>query len=264
MAFTISTLDCPNKLKQKLKDSVGISTITDENQINGQTLFYINLEKIDYNVNLKENLANIIAEIIIDKLENKLIDKIIDRDYSKFNKEEQERIKKFTLEHLEMENQNSSKMVRKKEIVNQIFNYLDQHNNLNIEGFVRFRLKDYINRLKLAVEKSVDDYIIDKEYNEFVKLLQYFVDLQEPRINQVNVIKEKDCFKLLDAQKRDINSQYLENCIQDYMDEDVESEDLLISALINLSPSTIILHFDDEEVEETLRNIFGDRIIIKS
>lgn len=62
---------------------------------------------------------------------------------------------------------------------------------MNLEGFVRFRLKDIIDEIEMAIEMSVDDFIIQKEYNEFIDLLRYFVELQEPRIDLVNVIKKR-------------------------------------------------------------------------
>ncbi|MFP4016376.1 MAG: sporulation protein YtxC, partial [Halanaerobiales bacterium] len=46
------------------------------------------------------------------------------------------------------------------------------------------------------------------------------------------------------------------------MEDDVEYEDLLISALINISPAQIILHFEQQKVINTLKRIFDERIII--
>ena len=51
--------------------------------------------------------------------------------------------------------------------------------------------KDIIDEIEMAIEMSVDDFIIQKEYNEFIDLLRYFVELQEPRIDLVNVIKKE-------------------------------------------------------------------------
>ncbi len=33
--------------------------------------------------------------------------------------------------------------------------------------------------------------MVEKEYNEFIKLLKYFVDVQENKIDEVNIIIDK-------------------------------------------------------------------------
>ena len=50
--------------------------------------------------------------------------------------------------------------------------------------------------------------------------------------------------------------------LKEFIDERVDSEDLLISALINISPKIIILHFRDKEIENLLNRIFPGRIKI--
>ena len=59
-----------------------------------------------------------------------------------------------------------------------------------MEGFIRFRLKDYIEELKYIIDGSVDELLIDREYNEFIKLLRYFVEIQEPKVEEVHVLLE--------------------------------------------------------------------------
>lgn len=133
---------------------------------------------------------------------------------------------------------------------------------MNLEGFVRFRLKDIIDEIEMAIEMSVDDFIIQKEYNEFIDLLRYFVELQEPRIDLVNVIKKNGSFQILDQERKEISSEYLEGYLADMFKDEVEYEDLLVSALINLAPQKIRLHFQRDEVEETVRRIFGQKVEI--
>ncbi|MFW6238907.1 MAG: sporulation protein YtxC, partial [Halanaerobiales bacterium] len=218
--------------------------------------------------NLKESLADVVAEIVVEKLESEYISRIIREDYQDFNLDEREKIEKFTLQHLdqgEYNNQFVSRMVRKREIIKQLLDYFDKHQDLNIEGFVRFRLQNYLNQLRKAVDRAVDDYIIENEYNEFIDLLSYFVEIQEPKISLVNVLQLEDgSFQILDINREVINSNYLEGYISEIMEGEVEFEDLLVSALINIAPASIVLHFEDEDVEETVGNIFGDRITICS
>lgn len=265
MGITISTLDYPEEIKNKLKDQFQTGLIFNELESKDYTLFKIELDQYK-NFNIMESIANIIADIVIENLEKKFIDSIIKHKYREFSIDEQDIIQKMTVEHLNellTPDKNLGEILRREEIVRQVIYYFNQNQNLNIEGFVRFRLKDYIDELKLAVEMSVDDFIIEKEYNEFIDLLRYFVELQEPRIDLANVIKkENGSFQLLDKIDNVINNEYLEGYLAEMFEEEVEYEDLLVSALINIAPLKIILHFQDNNTEETVRKIFAEKVEI--
>ncbi len=256
MSFKISTLNYPDEIKSKLLDLNSINI--DENKKSNYTFFDIYMNGSGYN-NLKKSLADIIAEIVLDKLELNIIDDIIRHKYSEFSNQEKIKIEKFTMDHLKKRD----KLLQKINIISRLLQYFDKYKNLNIEGFVRFRLKDYVRQLKLAVDKAVDDLIVEKEYNEFIELLKYFIEIQEPQIPLVHVLRNEDkSFEILNSEKETIHTDYLEGYISELIDEEVKYEDLLISALINLSPGKIILHFDDCEVEEAIRNIFEDRVMV--
>ncbi|MFW5787855.1 MAG: sporulation protein YtxC, partial [Halanaerobiales bacterium] len=174
-------------------------------------------------------------------------------------------IKSLSLKHLNTEEDNSlARIIRKREIVSQILGYFNKNRELNIEGFVRFRLKSYIQDLRYAVQKAIDDFNVEKEYNEFIDLLRYFVELQEPQRGPVNVLKKGDSFELLDEKGREIDDPHMEKCLQELTAEQnqVEFEDLLISALVNISPAEVILHFRDSEVIEVLGCIFREKIVL--
>ena len=42
--------------------------------------------------------------------------------------------------------------------------YFDNSNSIILDGFVNFRLKDYIKDLEEIVDKAVDDFLTDREY----------------------------------------------------------------------------------------------------
>lgn len=267
MGITISTLDCTEEIKDKLSDKLGSMIIYDESESKDYTLFKIDFDKSKQYSTL-ENLAGVIADIVVEHLEKKFINSIIKHKYGYFSSDERNKIQEMTLDHLNksvITDSKLGKILRREEIIKQILNYLNNSQDLNIEGFVRFRLKDYINQLKLAVEKSVDDFIIEKEYNEFIDLLKYFVELQEPRIPLVNVVQREDSsFQILDEQGNIIDSEYLEGYLAEMFGEEIDYEDLLVSALINVAPLKIILHFREEEAVETVKKIFGDRVEVCS
>lgn len=60
-------------------------------------------------------------------------------------------------------------------------------------------------QLEDSVDIAIDEYLMDKEYNEFIKLLRHFVDLQEPKRDLVNVVFSNHKIILMDE-----NLNYIE------------------------------------------------------
>ena len=141
--------------------------------------------------------------------------------------------------------------------------FIKSHQVINLEGFLRFRLKDYIDHLHDVVEQALENFLAEKEYKEFIRLLRYFVDNQEPRVNDVHVvIYTSELFRLLDEEQKPLEPEYLQGILGDFSDGELNYEDLLLSALITLAPRHIYLHHPGNlEVTETLIQVFGDRVI---
>ena len=139
--------------------------------------------------------------------------------------------------------------VGEKERVNrvqkEVNSFLRENKALFLEGFFRFRLKDYVQELKENLEEAIDQLLADKEYQEFIKLLRYFVEIQEPKILEVHVLfYSKEKFRLLDEEEKPLEHEYLLKVLGDLRDEGLKYEDLLLSALITLSPQRIILKLE--------------------
>lgn len=221
---------------------------------------------------IKNHVARALAELIILREEKKLVSKIIDQQYYYFNFEEKQQIYENTLRML---NCNSGAVedfgftVRRNKILSKITDYLNTHHELILEGFINFRLKEYRDKLNKTVDKAVDDYMQEIEHKEFIKVLQYLVDSQVSRIEEVHVvIITATVYKILDTKGKAISSQCLETYICS-TDEEVNYEDLLMTALITLAPYNIMLHVpvDSQVIRstvETIRNVFEERVMVCS
>ncbi len=139
----------------------------------------------------KYYLADVISDIILNHWEDPLLKEIIRENYYYFGEEERDIIFQYALRHINREGKDSQNTVywlgRKNRIIQKILDYLDANNWINIDGFIRFRLKDYIGELRDAAEKAVDEFLMEREYREFIQLLKYFVEVQEPRLVHINL-----------------------------------------------------------------------------
>jgi len=218
---------------------------------------------------LKNYVATILAEIIVVHEEKKIVRRIIDHNYYYFNDDEREIIYSNALKMLSSNSivePNFNFVSRRNTVLTKIIDYLDTHHELVVEGFINFRLKDYREQLVDIVDRAVDDFMMELEYQEFISVLRYFVDVQEPRIDEVHVvIGSGGTYKVLDSFGKTINNQYLENFATQCGSE-INYEDLLITALITLAPYTIMLHNANQDVTpsvlETIKSVFDGRVIM--
>lgn len=260
-----------NKLEQegKLLQAEGVVLTIKESEHGGYTFWEIELSPDGNTVLLNEStlfslrysMARLLTELILTKYEPVLMGNFLKSHYYYFNRDEQEYILDKSREILAEGNFNR----RRNEVFQEIFQYLEEFSLFITDGFVRFRLKEYLDELYEVVDLAVDDYLMEKEYNDFIRLLKYFVDIQEPKIERVNVlIQPNGFFQLFDGQNNIIKSDYLESFIIELADSELNYEDLLISTLITLAPKQIILHLPDAAAirgtVSTIESIFEERV----
>jgi len=223
----------------------------------------------DSQIIIKKYVADIISDVILSYWEALILKNIICENYYYYGDEEKKIIYNYALLHINRKASEPRKSIhwlnRKSKILKKVLDYLKINDNIIIEGFIRFRLKEYINELREATDKAVDDFVLEREYKEFIQLLKYFVEIQEPRADIVHVlINAGGLFKLFDDKMQPIRSDYLGGFLIDMMDNEINYEDLLVSALVTIAPKKIIFHFKMDErysaTIETIKNVFAGRV----
>jgi putative sporulation protein YtxC len=220
---------------------------------------------------IRHYVANALSDVIVEKWEPSMIAKIIRATYYYFTQEEQDTIADYTGRSLasdlggEETESHLYKVNRKAQILHRLRDYLDGADQLVLEGFLKFRLRDYMEELEDAVDRAVDDFLMEREYREFVRLLKYFVDVQEPRMDHVHVlVRPGGAFRLVDDDGSAIKSEYLEEFVVEMVESEVNYEDLLISALITLAPLRVTVHAavqtEWDESIETIKGVFTERV----
>lgn len=263
--------DCCSFLSDGFRISVdeiskGKYTFVGCNIVEGE-LSFRNYERVKDS--LKKFVVELVADFILNYEERRLIRRIIERSYDYFSIEEQESIFDATLKILNTNTvfiESFTAQERRDQIISRLAEYLSDHHELVVDGFIQFRLKDYRKKLNQIVDKAVDDLMMELEYKEFIRVLRYFVNVQDPQVGETHVLfQDTSSFKIFDSTGKAISNQYLDNFACQYIDE-ISYEDLLITALISLSPNQIVLHNPLEknsvDLITTLQGVFGDRVAI--
>jgi len=211
-------------------------------------------------------LSNLFSFFIIDLYEQEILKNIISYNYFYFDCFEIEKILELAIEQLN-ENFSLIKQDRDLLIFDNTYTYLKENKHIYIDGFINFRLKNYITFLNKIVDSAVNTFIIEREYFEFISLLKIYINSQTSSNDTVHLFYSTDNPVLLDNKKNVIdinknisNTKYLS-------DISFSNNDYILNTLLTILPSKIIIHLKNnynDEFINTLKLIFENKIEIKN
>jgi putative sporulation protein YtxC len=215
----------------------------------------------------KLEVAPFISLYILDHMESEILKRLINQQHKPYTENEVEEILKFCM-HLLNETDTGtvdSKQTRKTKIDNELSVYLYSNSSLHIDGFVKFRLKKYLEDLQDIVEYALDEFLLNQQYQEFIALLKYFVYFQDSKIPEVHLIHQSsNKFQLLDGSLKPLDQNDPESLVVETVDRELNYEDMVVSALISASPEQIHIHTRQPKTQSitTIQQIFEGRTMI--
>lgn len=143
--------------------------------------------------------------------------------------------------------------------------FIEEDDYINIDGYIRFRLKPISKYVEEIVDKVVETFMVEKEYNEFINLLKYFVDIQDSKIDKISIIvKENGGYEVIDSQGNDIFKDFINDLVENKDDKKVNQEDVIISGLITNAPKEICIYnkemCQNQEFLNTISSVFRERV----
>jgi len=209
-------------------------------------------------------LSSILSSAIIKFYEKDIIKHIININYFYFTDIEQRKIFDIVNDYL-YNGELTESYIRKDSIVISCIEYFSNNKSAILDGFVNFRLNDYIKILDYIVDMAVNKFVIDREYTEFIDLLKCYINSKDSGTGVVHLIYQNQESILLDESKKTIslddsilNSKYLS-------DITFSSNDYTLNTLLTLLPEKIYIHLIDgiqDEFINTLKLVFDSRIHI--
>lgn len=220
----------------------------------------------------KHQLAEILSEAILNHWEKKLIRRQVERSCKRLPLEEQVELAERAVHFLRRCNDNESlnlllKFGRRNKISHSILEHLETHDTLNLEGLVNFSLQEYWREIRFAVDLAYEDYKSEKQYNDFIRLLKYFVETQPPKNPEVNVyLAENGVFQFWDENGRVIEHDFIDLYLEDGLGSSDNLDDILISVLITVAPRRIIFHssgkLPDTGSAQIIKRVFKERVLM--
>ncbi|CAH1189977.1 hypothetical protein PAECIP111893_00061 [Paenibacillus plantiphilus] len=230
---------------------------------------------VDHGPLVYAKAASAIAQFIVMELEPVLLRAIIRKQFHYDEPNEIETVERYCQQVLHGTVSSSEKDIvytdvhhidrerRKGKVAEELELYLGSSIRLHLDGFVTFRLTAYWEELREIVAYAVDEYVMDRQYQEFISLLKYFVRIQEVKLPVVHVLHKGDNeFALYDEQFQLLEAAPVDLIVAEMLESEMNMEDMIVSTLITVSPEQIVIHtrYPDQPVMRTLETIFEHRV----
>ena len=206
----------------------------------------------------------ILSCLVIDELEEKFIKQSLIKNYFYFDSDERKHIIEICFE-IFTDDFNLYFDKKYNCLINDFESYLTNNKSIVLDGFLNFRIKDYLKILENVVDEAVNNFVIEKEYLEFISLLKMYINSQNSNCDIVHLVYTNETSILLDKDKNIINvsddifkAKYLSDISFSY-------NDYALNTLLTLIPKKIYIHLINNCIDEfihTLSLIFENRIEI--
>ena len=145
-------------------------------------------------------------------------------------------------------------------IKNKFKEVIEKSNNINLNGFVNFRLKFLKLYAAQVVERCIDSYLMKKEYMDFISIIKLISDSEENQYDIVNVMFNNNKIQVYDKSMQKLN--YLSNVeFSSELSTNSAYDETVINILMSVSPKKIILH--DLKIDKKNKEVYNTADIIK-
>ena len=182
-----------------------------------------------YKIKDCDTLCSGIADLMIGLIKERNLKDYIWKTYTNINEEDK---KSVYIEAVSLFDKKEDFI--KETIYSKVSEFIIENNGLNLEGFLKFRMKDFLSDIAL------EEHLIKRDKKEFLDSLKYFIDIQEEKMGLLRITIMKDGrFILSDENGNEIENLNNEEIISLALEEDLNNEDMLISAIMTLCPKKI-------------------------
>lgn len=245
--------------------------VEDDEQCQWIEIYNDSLDKIEsVDVLFKYYIANILYETILEEFFNGKINKHLNETYNFLTYKDIAIIKEAVVKVLKEEVAIDETMIfcmnRKNEALQKIITSIEGIEELNVKGFLNFRTKEVYKDIFLMIDKVVEKYMVEKEYNEFINLLKYFVEVQECKLERVDLFigTSSSEYIIKDDEGNDMMESLLNDLCENKTMGEISKDDLIISGLITTCPRKIVIHgavkCKNKELIKTIESVFENRV----
>nr|WP_243239454.1 putative sporulation protein YtxC [Sulfobacillus harzensis] len=206
-------------------------------------------------------MARALAQYLLIYHERDWLDELLARRYHSFDPDEHRQIVKDVLSLLHSDREQD--VGRLDLAATLIFSYLESSSTVVVEGIRTFLLPDIRVEFEEAIDHAVDIFLMEQEYQEFVRLLRQLVQVAGHSKEWIHVRFRDNRFFFEDGSGTRIGEDLVTDMLEGVDHEEGALDDVLISALVTLAPARITIHRGQLHAEgrETLKQVFEGNVL---
>ncbi|MBX5465559.1 MAG: putative sporulation protein YtxC [Clostridia bacterium] len=216
---------------------------------------------------IRHLVADALADVIVERMEPAWLERAVERNYGYFGEGARREIARLARARFYGNAEGrpglSYRIARRSQLFERLSDFLERHAELVVDGFLRFRMKEYVQAMEDAVDEAVDEYLNRREQEELIGFLRELLASRKPRLPEVHVlVGPGGSFYLADGRHRQLSQErLLEMGVE--LGEGTETADLLLGALLSVAPARVLLHGAEHLDGSALamaRGIFAERL----
>ena len=137
-------------------------------------------------------------------------------------------------------------------LIAKLSEYLSMQHTICLEGFLRFRMQEFLMLWEIAVEQAAAKVLMQKEYGELMETLKRFADSRKTRVGSLSICIHPDGTITL-SDDGDVRIEYVD-C----------APDGILQLLVNMAPGKLTVYDLSGEkknrLTEAILKVFGDRV----
>jgi putative sporulation protein YtxC len=209
----------------------------------------------------KKYLAAVLAAFIFERREPWYLHKLLAKYYNYFDSEQQQSLMlkaRFLLRNDSFCWGFFAGRDREERLAAALFNHLSECEELDLDGFISFRLVGYEEYLLAVLALAADDLLGEQEDHDYICILKDFLAGQKSCGTNLHIFLVEGCYRLLREQKNRLVP--LEG------GRLFGREEMIISCLLLLAPPSLTVHLSDERQSAkfvtSLQDIFAEKFHI--
>ncbi len=217
----------------------------------------------------KDHYLSAIVQYIRSIKRNEWLNQVLIRKYRFENEDERNEIMEIVTDMFNGEREELTSLVgviAEKEIIGEsVIDLLNFDGAVAFDSFLRFRLKNYFERVSGYLEVAIDEYKMEQDYQVFIQMLRDYLHKRNTKQNIVHLLLERP-IHFFDEALREMPDEMILDILDPRLlsNHPVYVDSAVIAPLLSMAPKKIFLYTKDEDqpLVRTLANIFEERLTI--
>lgn len=215
-----------------------------------------------------QQISDSLADYILTSHEKDILSRIIGRVCEGLPRNELDEIGRIACKRLYPENAAEEHINERRRLISEkISEYLKTSRNLTLDGFITFRLGEYVKKLEAEVDRAIRQYFVEKQYEEYINLLSAFIRMQCPRVPELHVFAQNDgSYRVEGSKPFEIPEDIIRSYGFDRSKPIIRDDDFMIGFLLTCAPIRIFIHnadkFKNKELLNTIKTVFSECILV--